>query len=246
MNNNKKLEQIMQQIDEAGLPVENVVSYLLLMQQIDESGLTSKDIVSYLLFMQQVDKTNLRESDGVPYLLETGRLKPDGSKILPQETSPSEYKTPSEILPGMYVYADGLIHPEFIKGRQVKAVVGYVDGSEVLAVCRRMTMRPFASNEYFKQTADQWCHDYAEDGVKQGEARLPSLEQLKKLYEFHKATIPAWRTLGVKCPFINFTWSSTPRNYDHTWTLDFSYFGMTFALKNYCLGCVRPVISIRV
>ena len=156
MNNNEKVEQIMQQIDGAGLPVENVVSYLLLMQQIDESGLTSKDIVSYLLFMQQVDKTNLRESDGVPYLLGTGRLKPDSSEILPRETSSSEYKTPSKILPGMYVYADGLIHPEFIKGRQVKAVVGYVDGSEVLAVCCGRVVLPFARNGYFRPTADKW------------------------------------------------------------------------------------------
>ena len=226
MNNNEKVEQIMQQIDEAGLPVENVVSYLLLVQQIKDSSLNIKDVVSYLV--------------------ETGRLKPDSSEILPRETSSSEYKTPSKILPGMYVYADGLIHPEFIKGRQVKAVVGYVDGSEVLAVCRRMTMRPFASNEYFKQTADQWCHDYEEDGVKQGEAYLPSLEQLIKLYEFHKATLSAWRTLGVRFPFCYYVWSSTQADCNRAWAVDFCDFGMVCALDKRDYGDVHPVISIKI
>lgn len=225
MNNNKKLEQIMQQIDEVGLPVENVVSYLLLMQQIKDSGLNIKDVVSYLL--------------------ETGRLKPDGSKILPQETSPSEYKTPSKILPGMYVYADGLIHPEFIKGRQVKAVVGYVDGSEVLAVCLKWNVLPLCSSKDFKLTADQWCRDYAKDGVKQGEAYLPSLEQLKKLYKFRDTIATTWKTLGVRFPFIGSTRSSTDKDYDYTWVLNFSD-GDIYAVDKRRPCYIRPVISIKI
>ena len=45
------------------------------------------------------------------------------------------FETPKEILPGMYVYADGLIYPEILPNRQVMAVVGSVTGSEVLALC---------------------------------------------------------------------------------------------------------------
>ena len=52
-----------------------------------------------------------------------------------QVVSSGKYETPKRVLPGMYIYADGLIYPEIIEGRQVMAIVGSVDGSDVLAVC---------------------------------------------------------------------------------------------------------------
>ena len=52
-------------------------------------------------------------------------------------------ETPKEILPGMYVYADGLIYPEILPNRQVMAVVGNVSGSEILAVCLRQKRLPW-------------------------------------------------------------------------------------------------------
>lgn len=53
------------------------------------------------------------------------------------------FETPKEILPGMYVYADGLIYPEILPNRQVMAVVGNVSGSEILAVCLRQKRLPW-------------------------------------------------------------------------------------------------------
>ncbi len=47
------------------------------------------------------------------------------------------FETPKEILPGMYVYTDGLIYPEILPNRQVMAVVGSVSDTEILAVCLR-------------------------------------------------------------------------------------------------------------
>lgn len=52
-------------------------------------------------------------------------------------------ETPKEILPGMYVYADGLIYPEILPNRQIMAVVGNVSGSEILAVCLRQKRLPW-------------------------------------------------------------------------------------------------------
>ena len=45
------------------------------------------------------------------------------------------FETPKEILPGMYDYTDGLIYPEILPNRQVMAIVGSVNDSEILALC---------------------------------------------------------------------------------------------------------------
>lgn len=138
-----------------------------------------------------------------------------------QVVSSGKYETPKRVLPGMYIYADGLIYPEIIEGRQVMAIVGSVDGSDVLAVCLQEACLPWSSDwleakatqkmtggkeatrkileisrkKRQEAEAAQWCYDYAEDGVKQGEAFLPSLTELEKLFA-NKAAINVSSTEG--------------------------------------------------
>ncbi len=52
-----------------------------------------------------------------------------------KEKSAEQRETSVEIRPGMFVYADNTIRSEIIEGLQIKAVVGYVEGHQVYAVC---------------------------------------------------------------------------------------------------------------
>ena len=173
-----------------------------------------------------VDEFNLSVNDVVSYWVKSGRLNLDAATVSSQVVSS-----------GMYIYADGLIYPEIIEGRQVMAIVGSVDGSDVLAVCLQEACLPWSSDwleakatqkmtggkeatrkileisrkKRQEAEAAQWCCDYAEDGVKQGEAFLPSLTELEKLFANKAAINASLNALGVAL-LEGWYWSSTECN----------------------------------
>ena len=120
------------------------------------------------------------------------------------------FDIPNGLAPGMYVYADGLISSEIIKGRQIMAIVGFVSQSKVLAVCLRQARLNWSSH-YLETRLDdtqemrsgkeatrilvnrvramganaeaaEWCFEYDQDGVKKHEAFLPSLLELGHIF----------------------------------------------------------------
>lgn len=168
----------------------------------------------------------------------------------------------------MYIYADGLIYPEIIEGRQVMAIVGSVDGSDVLAVCLQEACLPWSSDwleakatqkmtggkeatrkileisrkKRQEAEAAQWCYDYAEDGVKQGEAFLPSLTELEKLFANKAAINASLKALGVAL-LKGCCWSSTEYGSNYAWTLNMGNGNRTNSTKdNYIY--VRAVLKI--
>ena len=186
-----------------------------------------------------------------------------------QVVSSGKYETPKRVLPGMYIYADGLIYPEIIEGRQVMAIVGSVDGSDVLAVCLQEACLPWSSDwleakatqkmtggkeatrkileisrkKRQEAEAAQWCCDYAEDGVKQGEAFLPSLTELEKLFANKAAINASLNALGVA--LLEGRASSTEGSSNRAWILwmDDGYRGNYS--KNYNDEYVRPVLALK-
>ena len=70
-----------------------------------------------------VDEFNLSVNDVVSYWVKSGRLNLDAATVSSQVVSSGKYETPKRVLPGMYIYADGLIYPEIIEGRQVMTVL---------------------------------------------------------------------------------------------------------------------------
>ena len=123
------------------------------------------------------------------------------------------------------------------------AVVGSVDGSDVLAVCLHEACLPWSS-DWLEAEAAQWCYDYAEDGVKQGEAFLPSLTELEKLFANKAAINASLKALGVVL-LEGWYWSSTEYDNTNAWG-----FGMTGGLrydgsKYYNGYSVRAVITIQ-
>ena len=68
------------------------------------------------------------------------------AKVVESSSVIRECEVAAGVLPGMYVYVDGLISAELITGRQVKAVVGYVEGKTVYAVCLKAKELPWSSD----------------------------------------------------------------------------------------------------
>lgn len=190
------------------------------------------------------------------------------TKVIINSAVARKYETPKRVLPGMYVYADGLISAELITGRQVKAVVGYVEGKTVYAVCLKVKQLPWSSDwleveasrdmtsgkeathsilaaakqKGEKAEAAQWCHDYAYDGVIQGEAFLPSKAELGKLYANKEAINKSLRALNA-IELDGWFWSSTEYSSLSVW-----YFLMSNCTRfhyrkidDFCYA--RPVIA---
>lgn len=174
----------------------------------------------------------------------------------------------SKILPGMFVYADGLISSEIIEGRQISAVVGYVEKSTVLAVCLRRKALPWSSHllsvgEMKKITngkeatalilsearlcgrkadAAQWCYEYAEDGVKKGKAFLATIDEWEKLF-IHAAEITAsLKALGA-APLNGGYWSSNEDGSSRALRLRDGK--RNSYCKSYETSYARPVIRIK-
>lgn len=217
-----------------------------------------------------VDEFNLSVNDVVSYWVKSGRLNLDATTVSSQVVSSGKYETPKRVLPGMYIYADGLIYPEIIEGRQVMAIVGSVDGSDVLAVCLQEACLPWSSDwleakatqkmtggkeatrkileisrkKRQEAEAAQWCYDYAEDGVKQGEAFLPSLTELEKLFANKAAINASLNALGVAL-LEGWYWSSTEYGSDFAWRLRMSVGFRYYGNKNYSYTYVRPVLALK-
>ncbi len=201
--------------------------------------------------------------DVVNYWKASGKLE---TKPLQNETV---YQTPEKIMPGMFVYVDGLISSEIIEGRQIKAIVGSVDGSDVLAVCLQEACLPWSSDwleakatqkmtggkeatrklleisrkKRQEAEAARWCYDYAEDGVKQGEAFLPSLTELEKLFANKAAINASLNALGVAL-LDGWYWSSTENLDSSAWKLGMSS-GNTYYYNKYIGSYVRPVLALK-
>lgn len=150
------------------------------------------------------------------------------------------------ILPGMYVYTDNTISSE-IRNCQIKAIVAYVEDNTVYAVCLRKENLPWSGDGFRvpetqnltdgaeatrvilekvyrwqrKAEAAQWCYDYAYDGVKKGEAFLPSLVEMQKLYKNIWYVNRSLQALGLD-PFISNYWSSTEIICGMAWTFQMS------------------------
>lgn len=166
MTSNKKLKLFIWLADMLGVSVDDIVSY-------------REEIVKLKQSKSAVSTETV--SPVTPTTVSTEEMPPVASTT----ASSPEYQTPASVLPGMYVYTDGLIYPEIIEGRQIKAVVGYVDGSEVLAVCLKERKLPWGPQRMSlgEPSAYDWCGNYREDGVERGSAFLATAPQLKRIAE---------------------------------------------------------------
>ena len=207
-----------------------------------------------------VQKLGLSPQEAVEYF---------SAKVVESSSVVRECEVAVGVLPGMYVYADGLISAELITGRQVMAVVGSVDGSDVLAVCLHEACLPWSSDwleakatqemtggkeatrklleisrkKRQEAEAAQWCYDYAEDGVIQGEAFLPSLTELEKLFANKAAINVSLKALGAAL-FERWYWSSTEGTNTSAWKFSMNYGYRNGNFKSNSNNYARSVITI--
>jgi len=206
-----------------------------------------------------VQKLGLSPQEAVEYF---------SAKVVESSSVVRECEVAVGVLPGMYVYADGLISAELITGRQVMAVVGSVDGSDVLAVCLHEACLPWSSDwleakatqemtggkeatrklleisrkKRQEAEAAQWCYDYAEDGVIQGEAFLPSLTELEKLFANKAAINVSLKALGAAL-FERWYWSSTEGTNTSAWKFSMNYGYRNGNFKSNSNNYARSVIA---
>lgn len=179
-------------------------------------------------------------------------------------------KEVTEIHPGMYVYEDNTILPDIIPNHQIKAIVGYVENDEVYAICLKEIELPWSSHYlavprtqeftegkratieilYISQTqkrqaeAARFCYDFAEDGVKQSEAFLPSTIELENIFANVSAINTSLQKIGAP-PLNDRYWSSTEKANNHfAWSYSkqcssLGWFSKVLSLK------VRPVLKIQ-
>ena len=152
---------------------------------------------------------------------------------------------------------------------QIKAVVVSLKASNVLAVCLREMGLPWSSDRLEapetqdmvngqkatrkildisrkknqKAEAAQWCYNYAQDGIKQGEAFLPSITELKELFVHQDAINASLNALGAAL-LTGWYLSSIEYNLNGIWGLGMDGGYRIDDDKVYTYS-VRPVIAIK-
>ena len=172
---------------------------------------------------------------------------------------------------GMFYYAeDKSFSEELIPNKNVSGVVGYVDESgehglivllhqlELQWLNQRLSVvlsdvlsgkentlliLDFAGKQGLMAEAVEYCTEYSYDGVEIGEAFLPSIDELKRLYE-NKQLIndKLALTKGVDLFNNKYYWSSSENSYTYAWRLCFGNGRVDYDDKG-CVAYVCPVVD---
>lgn len=184
------------------------------------------------------------------------------------------FDIPNGLAPGMYVYADGLISSEIIKGRQIMAIVGFVSQSKVLAVCLRQARLNWSSAYVetqledtqkmqsgkeatrvlvdkvramgFNAEAAEWCFEYDQDGVKRHEAFLPSVLELGHIFSNRQVINASLQALHAG-RLDDWYLSSCSYDFYNAWVLKMSDGTVGYRGKNLRAdkcALVRPVLDL--
>ena len=137
-----------------------------------------------------------------------GKISVCSDKTEEVSVQSEEAVLPDVVCPGMYYYSDRTISAEVIPEKQISGVVGWVDesGRHGLVLGLQEAELPWSSvylkpgtfkksgkentrlileaarRQNKKAAAAEWCAAYAFDGVRVGEAFLPSKDELVKIF----------------------------------------------------------------
>lgn len=230
-----------------------------LTKMVGMAGFQLDEVVAYWQATGQLNTTEPKEKTAAP----EQPKDLSGITILPSK----KIVTPKVIEVGMFMYADGLIFPEIVKGNQITSVVGYAGRTQGLAVCLREKRLPWSSHLLYvglsenlsgkeatrliveaarrqgkKADAAEYCYTYAEDGVKAGEAFLSSKEELGLLYPGKEYINRALDRLRAEKLGRNYL-SSSEYNYSSAWFQLFNSGYIDYYSKDDYNGYVRPVLA---
>ena len=101
----------------------------------------------------------------------------------------------------------------------------------------------FARNRGLKAEAAEYCANYAYNGVKAGEAFLPSIEELKYLYKNKRLVNEKLALIdGTELFKDRYYWSSSENSYTYAWRLCFGNGRVDYDDKG-CVAYVCPVVD---
>lgn len=224
---------------------------------------------NFNLLEQVITEFGFTPEEVVKNWLQAGKIKLSDFEATEKSEPKSSQPLGRRITPGMYVYDDGLITEEIIPGRKITSVVGAIIGHRVLSVCLRETKLPWSSNylkagteevssgreatqkimaaareQSKKAEAAEWCFNYTEDGVRAGEAFLPTMEEWKAVYANKSALNNALRQLGVD-ELKGWYWSSTEGSSSYSWILNLLIANNDYYDKNYG-SYVRAMLTFEI
>ncbi|MDO4162708.1 MAG: hypothetical protein Q4D80_06895 [Pseudomonadota bacterium] len=228
-----------------------------------ELGLQADEVAAYF---QQKGQPETKIPKKVKNLYEA-TVKPAKPKDLSAVTilRSKEIVPPRVIEPGMFLYEDGLVYPGSIEGNRITSVIGYVGKHSGLAVCLKDEQKFWSSDrlcinvssrfsgmettrrileEALRQgkraEAARYCFEYAEDGVKAGEAFLPTQKELDAVYQ-NKERVQHSLSLIHAFNLKKLYWSSSSAGRD-AWFFDFRDGTENGALVSQT-AYVRPFLS---
>ena len=200
-----------------------------------------------------------------------GKISVCSDKTEEVSVQSEEAVLPDVVCPGMYYYSDGTISAEVIPEKQISGVVGWVDGSgrHGLVLGLREKKLPWSSDylepntfkksgkentrlileaarrQNKKAAAAEWCAAYAFDGVRVGEAFLPSKDELVEIFKNFGAIQEA---LGkINQPLLveqrRYYWSSSEHNYYMVWRVRPSDGRVHYGQKYYRYNSIRCVFA---
>ena len=175
-----------------------------------------------------------------------GKISVCSDKTEEVSVQSEEAVLPDVVCPGMYYYSDGTISAEVLSKKQLSGVVGWVDdsGRHGLVLGLREKKLPWSSDylepNTFKKSGKEntrlileaaqkqnkkaeaavWCALYAFDGVRVGEAFLPSKDELVEIFKNLSAIQKALEKIS-RCLLKEdyWYWSSSEYDYYDAWTV---------------------------
>ena len=209
-------------------------------------GLTAKEVIAYF------DNVSVLSEETKEASVQSGKAK-----------------STDVVCPGMYYYSDGTTSADILSDKQISGVIGWVDdggqhglvlglqetklswSSYLLATNlfdgdgkenTRLIMEIVQKNSKTAEAAE-WCAAYAFDGVKSGEAFLPSCDELVKIFRNFDAVQNALKRINKPLLEENKRyWSSSEHSYsNYAWSVRPSEGVMNTCFKK-CNDLVRCIL----
>ncbi len=170
---------------------------------------------------------------------------------------------------GMFCYEDNSFSFELKENTTVKGVIVYVEGTRFLAVCLEEKRLPWstaalkvelnhkeldgavatqniltvAKDSHVKAEAAEWCHTFAQNGVKSGEAFLPSIYELIKMSDNKERINKALKRLNL-VGLSGWYWSANEKDDDTAILVRLSDAQESVFSKRRIGGFVRPAFWV--